>query len=579
MKLSLSYPWRFAGTVLTCAAILVARSPDLFVTPKLVVEDGAVFFAGAFNHPPFEAILIPYAGYWHLAPRLVAAAGTLLPLAVVPLFYAFCALLISSVALSWFYLPHFRTVVAHDSLRLAFVLLLVLMPGLDGPLLLAYIQWPLALWGMLLVLMTPPRRLWAQWVLAVVYVIALATAPALFVLLPLWAWRLVKAPSNAQRGWIGLILFVTVAMILATVQVQRGLPGPAVNWSLLITDVTRGIAFRYFVSPFTGYTLGNEIVRTLGWPAVYVLAAGIAALLLFFVSIPPGVRKNRSTYLALAYIIASSTLLYIRRSPAYHYPFAAEEGATILALRYYFLGICALLLLYVAAADGLITQQRMALSTAWIGILIVVLLYSPDFALWRWWNSDWPHTVHLLNHVIDPNTPDTVTWSPQYPRPTPIAETAAGGTVLSLRLPISPEGWTMVLNLQPNQPQGYVFPEGPRLLSVDSQVHGDELEVDLDWQTKTATLTGSIRNYKAYVHLLDKNGARIDGADVPLEQPEVHEPDEVWTTHHVMALPEGSDAGSYDLAIGLYTLDGGNLIPGSAVIIRNQVHLGQPNSY
>lgn len=551
----------------------------MFVTPKLAVEDGAEFFAGAFNHPLLEAILTPYAGYWHLAPRLIAGAGSLLPLSVVPLFYAFWALLISSVALSWFYLPHFRTVVTHDSLRLAFVLLLVLLPGLDGPLLLAYIQWPLALWGILLVLMTPPRRLWVQWLFAVVYMIALATAPALFVLLPLWIWRLIKAPSNAQRGWIGVILFGTVAMILATLQVQRGSPAGAVNWPLIVTDVTRGIAFRYFVSPFTGFTLGNEVARTMGWPAIYVLATLIAAILLVFALVTPGDRKDRNTYLALAYIIASSALLYIRRSPAYHYPFATGEGATLLALRYYFLGICAILLLSMVVVDSLVTQQRIALSTAWIGVLILVLLYSPDFALWRWWNPNWPHTVHLLNHIVDPHAQDAVTWSPQYPQPASSAEPAATA-VVQLRIPTSPEGWSMVLELGPNQPHGYLFPEGPRLLSVESQVHGDELEVDLDWQTETAGRKDTLQRYTAYVHLLNKEGARIDGADVTLEPPQdSREPDEVWTTHHVIALPKGLGAGSYDLAIGLYTLHEGDITPGSAVIVRNQVHIGQPNSY
>ena len=135
----------------------------------------------------------------------------------------------------------------------------------------------------------------------------------------------------------------------------------------------------------------------------------------------------------------------------------------------------------------------------------------------------------------------------------------------------------MVLNLQSSQPQGYAFPEGPRLLSVDSRVHREEIEIILDWQT--GTQTGTVPAYTVYVHLLDKNGTRIDGADVKLEPPpSTGESDEVWATHHIIARPEGLDDGGYDLGIGLYTQDHGNLIPGSAVIVRNQVQIGQPKS-
>ena len=131
----------------------------------------------------------------------------------------------------------------------------------------------------------------------------------------------------------------------------------------------------------------------------------------------------------------------------------------------------------------------------------------------------------------------------------------------------------MVLYLPPGSPQGYLFPEGLRLLSVDSHVAGDQVQVDLDWQTP------GTQDYTAYVHLLDKQGTRINGADVKLEPPAgAHKPDDIWSTHHVFALPPGLEDGSYDVAIGLYTLQQDQVVPGSAVIVRNQVHIGQPKS-
>ena len=422
--------------------------------------------------------------------------------------------------------------------------------------------------------MTPPRKLWVQWVLAIFYVAALATAPVLFVLFPLWLWRMFKAPRRAQRYWIAMILAGTLFMFIATLQVQVREPVQAIDWPFLMTDVARGVAFRYFVSPFLGLTLSNEIARVVGWPAIYVLAIIVAAVLALAVAAVTKSAKNngrRWLYFALAYIAISTAALYLRRAPVYHYPFASSVGAPLDSLRYFFLGICAVYLLYLMILDHFVAEQRITGSLIWIVVLIVVLLDSPNFALWRWWDPDWPHAVHLLDHVIDPAAPDTIAWSSSYPPPSNLTPGEEASAALPLRIPIAPEGWTMVLYLPPGGPQGYLFPEGLRLLSVNSHIVGDQVQVELDWQTPDS------QDYTAYVHLLDRQGTRINGADVKLEPPPgAHKPDDIWSTNHVFTLPLGLENGSYDVAIGLYTFQQDQVAPGSAVIVRNQVHIGQP---
>lgn len=581
---TVAYPWRFAATVLLCAVILFLRTPEMFAPHNLTVEDGVIFFADAFNRTPLDAILTPYAGYYHLAPRLIAEVGSHLPLALVPPFYALAALLLSSIASAWFYLPHFRPVVGHDDLRLAFVLLVVLLPGMNTPLWMSYSQWLIALWGCLLVLMAPPRRLWAQWALAFAYLAALATAPALFVLFPLWVWRMVKAPNGSQRVWMGVILAATLLMAAATAQVQRTEPSLPVDWALLVTDVTRSFAFRLFVSPFLGHVLSNEIVRTLGWPALFVLALVVAVSLLIAVaaSMKRGASDKAATYLAVAYIAASTSALYILRSPFYGYLFASATTAPLHSMRYHFLGICAVLLLCLMVLDHLLAQRRISRSLIWVGLLIVFLLHSPNFRIAHWGaDRSWPRTVHLLTHRIDAASPDAVAWSASYPQPASLAPGNGGDGVHPLRVPILPAGWTMVLLLPPGSPQGYLFPEGPRLLSVDSRVAGDELQIELFWQTP------GDQEYTAFVHLLDEGGTRIGGADIRLEPPLVPQidrskppapatPETVWSTLHVVPLPPGLEPGSYDVAVGLYKLAQEQLLPGSTVIVRDQLHIKPP---
>jgi hypothetical protein len=61
--------------------------------PQLWAEDGAVFFAEAAADPAhgLGVVLAPYAGYFHLIPRLIAVMGSFLPALPVPLFYALAA--------------------------------------------------------------------------------------------------------------------------------------------------------------------------------------------------------------------------------------------------------------------------------------------------------------------------------------------------------------------------------------------------------------------------------------------------------------------------------------------------------
>jgi hypothetical protein len=539
-----------------------------------MAEDGSIFFADAFNRTPQQAILTPYAGYWQLAPRLIAEAGAFLPVTSVPLFYALCALLLCSLTFSWFYLPHFRPLVKHDGLRLAFMLLLVLMPALDAPLLIAYSQWPIALWGMLLVLMTPPRNLWVQWLLAFLYLAALATAPVLFVLLPLWIWRFAKAPGRAQRAWIGLIILTTGFLTVATVQALAGTPAETVDWSMIMTDVVRGIAFRLFVSPFLGYTLANGITHVLGWSAIYVLALVVAAVLAL-AALAPANRAKREIYLVLAYIAASTSALYIFRAPHYQYPFAsAVSSAPMHTVRYFFLAISVVYLVCLALLDGAVARRKIPSRAAWAGVSVVLLLYSLDFSLAPWWDPGWAQTAHLLDTIIDPTLKDVITWSSLYPPPTNTAFPNASGEAVEIGVPISPQGWRMVLELPADGPQGYVFPEGPRLLSLATNADGNQLQITAFWQTPLAL------DYTAYIHLLDKQGVRIGGADVILEPPPLADkPEDVWSTQHTIALPPDVEPGSHDVAVGLYTWRQGKLAPGSAVIVRNLVHIGQPNSY
>ncbi len=87
---------RRAGLLLTLLILLAGayvRKPDAFWLPQLWAEDGSVFFRDA-HELGIASLGARYAGYYHLAPRLIAWVGDLLiPTATIPRWYNFCALL------------------------------------------------------------------------------------------------------------------------------------------------------------------------------------------------------------------------------------------------------------------------------------------------------------------------------------------------------------------------------------------------------------------------------------------------------------------------------------------------------
>jgi hypothetical protein len=90
-------------SLLAGLGVLVARRPDAILRPQFWAEGGPIFYAPTYFHDAPTLIVAPYAGYLHLAPRLVAEAerwvppyhapqlGALISLAVVVLLAALLA--------------------------------------------------------------------------------------------------------------------------------------------------------------------------------------------------------------------------------------------------------------------------------------------------------------------------------------------------------------------------------------------------------------------------------------------------------------------------------------------------------
>jgi hypothetical protein len=76
-----------------CAAILALRRPDAFAHPQFWAEDG-YFFERNYTLG-LKAIFLPYAGYLHLVPRLIAVFASLLDPLWIPAAYVGASLLLT----------------------------------------------------------------------------------------------------------------------------------------------------------------------------------------------------------------------------------------------------------------------------------------------------------------------------------------------------------------------------------------------------------------------------------------------------------------------------------------------------
>ena len=74
-----------------CLLAFVLKSPDAYVDPQFWAEDGTVFFQQQWNHG-WPQVFVPYAGYLHVIPRLVAWAASFFPIVWAPTLHNFANL-------------------------------------------------------------------------------------------------------------------------------------------------------------------------------------------------------------------------------------------------------------------------------------------------------------------------------------------------------------------------------------------------------------------------------------------------------------------------------------------------------
>ncbi len=203
--------------VLLGLAIFVAhfsRSPDVLLKPQFWAEDGAVFYQQAHEFGFLHSVLIPYSGYLHLFPRLVAGLSLLLPLSLVPLFFDLAALVVQCLPAIYICTPRMQNL-GPFRVRLLLAFLCFGIPGVHevwGNL--TNSQWQIALLSFLILIASPPQSRPGSWFDRIALSIGALTGPYCIMLLPI---ALIVAFYRRSSRTISQLAIVGVGALAQTV--------------------------------------------------------------------------------------------------------------------------------------------------------------------------------------------------------------------------------------------------------------------------------------------------------------------------------------------------------------------------
>lgn len=329
--------------VLAYAALSITyfRRPSIFVAPQIYVEDGVIFFAQQWANG-WKSLLVPYSGYLHLAPRLVAGAASWFPLAWAPRLYGTAALAVVVAAVLKASSPRVGFPFAY-----ACALAVVLVPNMDEITAFALnIHW----WGaviLLLIGLSAPARSPGELArdLAAVLVIGFS-GPWALLLTPLLAWRAWNARTAGAitTAALALAIGLTQSHFQAT---YPPLPATETLWGSHLLPALAGIGYRTGAQ-LIGYQPLVRGVDVSAWE--FIALAGWVALLCFLPLARPH-RRLRWSLVGTALVIVAATAYRCR-----YWEYMLFSPA--ICQRYFFLPLLITLWLLLVALDSAAPWKR-----------------------------------------------------------------------------------------------------------------------------------------------------------------------------------------------------------------------------
>ncbi|HTV03571.1 MAG TPA: hypothetical protein VMF13_23665 [Luteitalea sp.] len=317
--------------LLAVIVVIALRQTDKLVYPQFWAEDAVVFYLEA-EHQGAASLVVPYNGYWHATPRLVALVGTHVPIAWLPSLYAYAAVALTALFLAVLLEGGATT---NRPIQWACVFTVLLTPA-SGEIwaTITNVQW-IAATGLVAILATPPPTTRSGRVLLLTMTALVAlTGPFAILLWPCaalraWWWR--------DRYSLALLVLVTVGVLATAVALSHhpraeGLTTRISGTLLRVLQAAGRRPLEAVVVAATAAFLvtGTAIgVRRRDWPLV---ACGVACLCLTagsILTVPPEHLGARYFFIPW---IAGTWLALLLLDRGYRFAWAAVAAALVVSL-------------------------------------------------------------------------------------------------------------------------------------------------------------------------------------------------------------------------------------------------------
>jgi hypothetical protein len=390
------------------AAVIVCRRFDVVTRPQFWAEDGSIYFCDALVLG-FRAVFRLYEGFPHLGQRLIAAFGSLFPLAAAPRVYTTAAIVIEALSVATFSLPRFRHLVRSDALRTLFCVACVSLPvGTEVFATPANVGWFLGLWLLFASLSTAPRRMRSLVGLTACGVAAIASTPLAVLLAPLWLLRSLDGGVRHDRREIifGVILLVALGFVfLGTPRLGTQAPFvlsiPGHNTPVIVSfhwanlEVATARIVMTLVVPQARL---NQLAISDPYP--FHLGAVVVLGVLLGTAAVEGRRQLVQSLCGLSLMIGALGLLLLARPDWNLFMAAPDLQRHVLGGRYAVFPIACTMLCLVVVLDGIATRRLRTLATA-AAYTIVMLAWWPTFAIAPLPDLDWPQWAARLQAKLD----------------------------------------------------------------------------------------------------------------------------------------------------------------------------------
>ena len=200
------------------ALVIFSRSPDVLLNARFFAEDGQIFYQQAHELGFLPSIFLPFAGYLHLLPRLIAGIALWLPIYFVPLFFNLVALAVQYVTALYIFSPRMRNI-GPFSVRVVVAVLYLGLPHIGevwGKLVNS--QWQMAVLAFLILIAAPPESRFGSWFDGIALSMGALTGPFCILLLPIallvvvyrrTPWTMIHLGILAMGGTVQAIPLLT----------------------------------------------------------------------------------------------------------------------------------------------------------------------------------------------------------------------------------------------------------------------------------------------------------------------------------------------------------------------------------